>query len=90
MQFSVFLAATVSPIPLNLKGLGPRSGTVVRQRDLTSPSDCVVSDRRLAYAVLIRHKTLLDGEVKVCLLSVCFVPLSYKNVGLSVQFSSVP
>ena len=29
---------------------------------------CVVSDRNLAFAILIRHKTLPDGKVRVCLL----------------------
>ena len=29
---------------------------------------CVVSDRNLEYAILVRRETLSDDEVKVCLL----------------------
>ena len=41
----------------------------VRQTDFdVTIAQCVVSDRDLARAVLIRHKTLPDVPVKVCLL----------------------
>ena len=38
---------------------------------------CVVCDRNLACAILIRHKTLSGGDVKVC--------LSSDTVGLAVD-----
>ena len=44
------------------------SGTVAQQTDFdVSVGQCLVSDRNLAGAILIRHKTLSDGEVKGCL-----------------------
>ena len=47
----------------------PPSGTVVRQTDSdVSIGHCVVSDRKLACAILIGHKTLSYDEVEVCLL----------------------
>ena len=50
-------------------GCDPLSDTVLRQTDFDVPSgQCVVSHRNPACAVVIRHKTLSDGEVQVCLL----------------------
>ena len=47
----------------------PLSRSVVRRPDSdVTVGQCVVSERNLAYAVLIRHKALSDGDVKVCLL----------------------
>ena len=44
-------------------------GIVVRQKDYdVTIGQGVLSDRNLAYAVLIRHKTASDGEVKLGLL----------------------
>ena len=41
----------------------------MRQTDYdVTIEECVVSDRNLACADLIRHKTLSNGEDKVCLL----------------------
>lgn len=44
--------------------LDPPSGTVVQQTDITI-RECIVSDRNVACALLIRHNTLSDGEVSV-------------------------
>ena len=55
----------------------PPSDTVVRQTDFdVTIGQCVVSDRNLACAILIRHKTLSDVEVsllpkQLCVLSHC-------------------
>ena len=38
-----------------------------RQTDVTI-GQCVMPDRNLACAILIRYKALSDGEVRVCLL----------------------
>ena len=47
----------------------PSSVTVLRQTHFdVIIRQCVMSDRNLAYAVLIRHKTQSDGEVRDCLL----------------------
>ena len=47
-----------------------QSDTVVGQTDFdVTIGQCVASDRNLACAVqIIRHKTLSDGKVKVCLI----------------------
>ena len=46
-----------------------KSGTVVRLTDSdVTIGQCVVSDRNLVCAFLIRYKTLSDGEAEVCLL----------------------
>ena len=48
----------------------PVSDTVVRQTDFdVIIGQCVVSDRNLAWAILIKHKELSAGKVKVCLLA---------------------
>ena len=52
-----------------LKGPDTPLSAVVRQREFdVSIGQCGVSDRDLACTILIRHKILSDGEVKVCLL----------------------
>ena len=51
------------------KGPYPPTGTVIRQTDFDiSIGQCLVSDRNLACAFLIRRKTQSGGEAKVCLL----------------------
>ena len=58
----------VDPI-VDRTGTDALSEIVLRQRDFdVTIGQCVVSVRNLARAVLIRRKTLFDGEVKVCLL----------------------
>ena len=49
-------------------GSAALSDVVVRQTDFDGTvGQLVVSDRNLACAIIIRHKTLSDGEDKVCL-----------------------
>ena len=51
-------------------GSDPLSGNAVQQTDFdVTIGQCDVSDRTIASAILITHKTLSDGEVKVCLLA---------------------
>ena len=48
---------------------GPDPRTVEGQTDFdVIIGQCVVSDKTLACAILVRRKTLSDGEVRVCLL----------------------
>ena len=52
-----------------IKGPCSLLGTVGRQTDLAvTIGQCDVYDRYLACAILMRHKTLSEGEVRVCLL----------------------
>ena len=52
-----------------IKTPDPLSDIVVRQTDFdVAIGQRVASDRNLAVAILIRHKTVSDGEVGVCLL----------------------
>ena len=69
--------------------LDPLLGTVVGLTDFdVTIGQCVVSDRNLACAVLIRHETLFDREVQVCLLpeQLYLLPHCRKRVlGLRLQ-----
>ena len=62
------------------KGIDPLSDTVVRQTEFdVTIGQCVVSDRNLARAALIRHKTLSNGlgqGLSAPTATLCFVPLS--------------
>ena len=70
----LYFGAQIFPVVWTLWGI------VVRQADFDVViGQCVVSERNLACAVLIRHETLSDGTVKVCLFPkrLCFFPLTY-------------
>ena len=68
---------------------GQLSGTVTRQRDFdVNIGQCVVSDSKLACAVLIRHKTQSDSEVKTCLLPKQLYILSQDSVWYRIRVLS--
>ena len=61
--------STLSPLTRMTDDPDPLSDTVVRQIDFdVITGQSLVSNNNLACATLIRHKTLFDSEVKVCLL----------------------
>ena len=52
-----------------LKALIRYDVTVVQQTDSdVTVGQCLVTDRNPAFTILIRHRTVSDGEVQVCLL----------------------
>ena len=55
--------------PIHSKASVYSPGTVVGADFDVIIGECVVSDRNLARAILITHKTLSESEIKVCLLS---------------------
>ena len=64
-----FIAVTDCTTTLSFQGPDPLSNTVVGQINFdVTIGPRIASDRNLARAVLITHKTLSDGEVKVYLL----------------------